>query len=302
MNHPIPEFVINFEDKKYFVIFGIDVIQTNPGRDSMRTVITCYIIKYEPGPFAFYAGTSVKSPKDSIAESLFPYAKKAMKRAVDAMVRKETTGWPEKVEARFHEVYSEFRFGLLHYSELGLTEVQKINPAEKAPDPAPEPPPPPPPGLYRKYRISKADGTPVDPNAEYFVLRLDKDVAARAAALTYAKEIRNQKPKLAADIDRLINKLETPPASDPAPSPPQTAIFNSITFMSREEFEKAIALNIHTKAAIQQLKDLGVNPPTGLVEQLQKGNPIIVINENVDLVELRKMVDEEIKRRGFPTQ
>lgn len=41
-------------------------------------------------------------------------------------------------------------------------------------------------GLYGKYRISKADGSPVDPNADYFVLRLDTDPVARRAALEYS--------------------------------------------------------------------------------------------------------------------
>ena len=41
-------------------------------------------------------------------------------------------------------------------------------------------------GLYGKYRISKADGSPVDPNADYFVLRLDTDPVARRAAREYS--------------------------------------------------------------------------------------------------------------------
>ena len=30
-------------------------------------------------------------------------------------------------------------------------------------------------GLYNKYTITKTDGTPIDSNADYFVLRLDTD-------------------------------------------------------------------------------------------------------------------------------
>jgi len=41
-------------------------------------------------------------------------------------------------------------------------------------------------GLYGKYRISKADGSPVDPEADYFVLRLDTDPVARRAAREYS--------------------------------------------------------------------------------------------------------------------
>lgn len=62
-------------------------------------------------------------------------------------------------------------------------------------------------GLYRKYIIQKADGSPVDPTAEYFVLRLDvngKDPqhirACRTAVLAYASKIADHLPQLAADL------------------------------------------------------------------------------------------------------
>jgi hypothetical protein len=40
--------------------------------------------------------------------------------------------------------------------------------------------------LYNKYKIEKTDGTSVDPDAVYFVLRIDTDPAARAALIAYA--------------------------------------------------------------------------------------------------------------------
>jgi hypothetical protein len=43
--------------------------------------------------------------------------------------------------------------------------------------------------LYRKYEIRKANGKPVDPNAQYFVLRIDTDPAARVAVSVYADEM-----------------------------------------------------------------------------------------------------------------
>jgi len=46
-------------------------------------------------------------------------------------------------------------------------------------------------GYYKKYSITKADGRPCDPDAEYFVLRLDTDPAARAALRTYAEACGN---------------------------------------------------------------------------------------------------------------
>lgn len=41
-------------------------------------------------------------------------------------------------------------------------------------------------GYDKKYIISKANGNPVDPKAEYFVFRLDKDPYALDALYMYA--------------------------------------------------------------------------------------------------------------------
>jgi len=59
-------------------------------------------------------------------------------------------------------------------------------------------------GLYGKYRITKADGSPTDPKAQYFVLRADTDIHARIALRAYAKSIFPQNPELARDIRRML--------------------------------------------------------------------------------------------------
>jgi hypothetical protein len=65
-------------------------------------------------------------------------------------------------------------------------------------------------GVYGKYRITKADGSSCDPEACYFVLRLDEDAAARKAVLVYAEECDNL--KLAEDIRECVEWLNNPPA------------------------------------------------------------------------------------------
>lgn len=67
-------------------------------------------------------------------------------------------------------------------------------------------------GLIEKYHISKVDGSPIDDNAKYFVLRYDthqKDVkhmlACRKALLTYADEIEEYLPKLSEDLKSIIH-------------------------------------------------------------------------------------------------
>ena len=55
-------------------------------------------------------------------------------------------------------------------------------------------------GLYGKYKIEKADGSPVDPEADYLVLRLDSDKHARIAALAYAESVMSENTLLASDL------------------------------------------------------------------------------------------------------
>jgi len=63
-------------------------------------------------------------------------------------------------------------------------------------------------GLYGKYRIEKADGSPVDPRAMYFTIRLDTDPFARAATRAYIEACREQEPDLARDLERLLMEVE----------------------------------------------------------------------------------------------
>ena len=57
-------------------------------------------------------------------------------------------------------------------------------------------------GLHRKYIVTKTDGSPTDPDADYFVLRIDTDAHARHAARTYARSVQACNPQLADDIHR----------------------------------------------------------------------------------------------------
>lgn len=63
-------------------------------------------------------------------------------------------------------------------------------------------------GWYEKYIITKANGNPVDPDAVYFVLRIDKDPAARAALRKYAEKTANE--ALAKDCIVMVENNETP--------------------------------------------------------------------------------------------
>lgn len=62
-------------------------------------------------------------------------------------------------------------------------------------------------GLHGRYIVEKVNGEPIDDDAEYFILRLDKNgsdpkhiAACRKAIMTYAEEIKDHLPKLSQDL------------------------------------------------------------------------------------------------------
>jgi len=61
--------------------------------------------------------------------------------------------------------------------------------------------------IFGKYTVGKSDGTPVDPQAQYFVLRLDTDPHARVAARAYASSIQSEDPLLSAEMMAWIFSL-----------------------------------------------------------------------------------------------
>ena len=64
-------------------------------------------------------------------------------------------------------------------------------------------------GWKRKYTITKADGSPVDPMAIYFVLRLDEDPCARRALAVYADAVAVAgNPMFGAELGKLLRELD----------------------------------------------------------------------------------------------
>ncbi len=69
-------------------------------------------------------------------------------------------------------------------------------------------------GLYGKYILYKADGSPVDPDARYFVLRLDEKgepnhvQASRRAVELYAYEIEDSHRQLSRNLKAWISHLD----------------------------------------------------------------------------------------------
>ena len=57
-----------------------------------------------------------------------------------------------------------------------------------------------------RYVIMKRNGKPVDPRADYFVLRIDKDPHARVAAMAYADSVEKDNGKFADGIRRAVKQ------------------------------------------------------------------------------------------------
>lgn len=66
-------------------------------------------------------------------------------------------------------------------------------------------------GLYNKYNVTKADGTPIDPHAVYIVLRIDDGEyleACRKGVWAFAQDVMYKNTKLGQDLLDLLDTLE----------------------------------------------------------------------------------------------
>jgi len=63
-------------------------------------------------------------------------------------------------------------------------------------------------GLYQKYKVTKTNGEPIDEDAQYFVLRMDKDPDAICALKVYAWLIRLENPILYSDLLLRLSFIE----------------------------------------------------------------------------------------------
>jgi hypothetical protein len=67
-------------------------------------------------------------------------------------------------------------------------------------------------GLFGKYLLAKSDGTEIEPESKYFVLRYDSKAASgevsRIALVEYCERIKNDMPDLASELMADL-KIET---------------------------------------------------------------------------------------------
>jgi hypothetical protein len=79
-------------------------------------------------------------------------------------------------------------------------------------------------GLDSKYIIAKTDGSPVDPGADYYLLRLDSDPAARWAAIHYADLIQEENQLLAEELRLRVRQHR---ANNPDPEVGDQVTYNA---------------------------------------------------------------------------
>ncbi len=65
---------------------------------------------------------------------------------------------------------------------------------------------------FGNYTVEKSDGSPVEPDAMYFVLRIDTDFHARVALRAYARSVRASDPDLANELDQWIESCPLKPS------------------------------------------------------------------------------------------
>lgn len=69
-------------------------------------------------------------------------------------------------------------------------------------------------GLYKKYNVTKADGSEIEPKARYFVLRYDTDPAARQALMVYAELVGKENPVLMQELAQSIAEVWPEPEGE----------------------------------------------------------------------------------------
>jgi hypothetical protein len=126
-----PNLEIQFEGKSYFLTFATETMQVLKSQ-GLREVITCRIAQSEP--LRFYAGMTVRNPKDPIADDYFPHAKVALKRALKALWYDQTEGVEGIDDVKHHCfscMYSRFRYDMLQ----AKTKLDKEAKQEKRSEP-----------------------------------------------------------------------------------------------------------------------------------------------------------------------
>lgn len=126
-------------------------------------------------------------------------------------------------------------------------------------------------GLHQRYIISHADKSPVDEDAEYFILRLDSGgsdpehiKACRKAAVAYARAIQHHLPQLAADLlDRVMPRI--------AQDNEDSEAFDRLLMMLDKDPQHAIANGNITPVKIKFRRDTTMN--------WQQVNPVLAEGE-----------------------
>lgn len=102
-------------------------------------------------------------------------------------------------------------------------------------------------GLFQKYIIYKADGTPLNENAEYFVLRLDNQCsdrkhveACRKAVLLYALEIGEHLPKLSKDLLNKYGEFELDHTKESHKVLRERLFITAFRWLNDEEYDNLI--------------------------------------------------------------
>lgn len=119
------------------------------------------------------------------------------------------------------------------------------------------------PGVKMKFIIHKADGTPCNPGAVYFVLRFDYEQsdsnfarASRTAGRVFARTVANSHPELARDIEAVLDQTEwRPPCGCREAACPHEPMFDQVWRYGEDD-----GLVPRAAVEVQKEKDAKKNP------------------------------------------
>ena len=120
--------------------------------------------------------------------------------------------------------------------------------------------------LYNKYTITKNNGVSVDPEAEYFVLRLDSDPIALYALKKYAEAAKIEDPDLSKDLLKRIHYYNEKIKKDMESALESAPLKLLIRLMFLSWFRKKkhtflmlkLSRGMTLKGAFRQLKERGI--------------------------------------------
>lgn len=136
-------------------------------------------------------------------------------------------------------------------------------------------------GWYKKYIINKTDESLMDKEADYFVIRLDKDKHSRIAALAYAESIELENSTLANDLRERVKYYRN---------------MNIFLYVLNEDGVKEYIIASNKKEAVEFAGSIwGADCLQEYIDEYLKDNPGDTIDDFIEEFAKQMPMDETFK-------